>query len=246
MKLTTKAVIIGILGIPIITQVPNNATAGDLEWYPVAAWEMNERPNRTVLHDLSGNNLDGVIGARVDPIKRRYHKFPREPRKEVRPAHIDYVHDNDLLDPGFRDFAVVVRFNWSSKRHDMNLVQKGQGNPEGGIFKMKTTVPAAGQPQGHIKCLFRGSTGNAQVESYSGAKVNDGKWHNVRCERFNGETYMYMDGKLVDHNTNQPGEISNTWPIAIGGNTFCEDTATEENQCNYWWGKIGFVRWLYN
>jgi len=238
MNLRTKCVIIGIASIPIITQA-SNASAGDTNWYPVALWEMNEGPKQSVLHDSTGNGFVGTIGTRI--IKNgKYQTFPREDKQAFRPQHIDRIPDNDILDPGFGDFAVVARFKWGNNRHDINIVQKGQGNPTGGIFKMKTSLKS--QAIGGIKCLFRGSAGNSQVESYPNhSPLNDGKWHTVRCERTVDGSSMFIDGVFVDNNPNLAGEISNDWPITIGGNIKCE-----QYLCNYWWGKIGYVRWVKN
>ena len=211
------------------------ASAGDTDWYPAAAWEMNERIPQ-VLKDSTGNGFVGEIGDRVT-LNKKYHSFPREKRDAFRPEHIDRVYYSPELNPGTADFAVSVRFRWPNKRHDMNLVQKGQGNPEGGLFKMKTSV--GNQPDGAIKCLFRGSEGDSQVESYGYAALNDGKWHHVRCERTVAGSSMFIDGNFVDNNPKLVGDITNDWPITIGGNIKCSQYI-----CNYWWGQIGYVRWL--
>ena len=247
-----KSAILGTASVVGLLALAIPAQAGDAVWYPVAAWEMNEHTDQVNLRDATGNHFSGIIGGRVTPTDRRYHNFPKEPRDTVVPQHIDLVQDYDGLDPGFGDFMVQVSFKWDNDRHDMNLVQKGQGSPAGGLFKMKTSVPSEGQPKGGIKCLFRGSTGDSQVESWGArhggikpGRLNDGKWHSVECSRDVNGTVMFVDGVFVDQNTNQPGEIDNDWPISIGGNTYCRDTPTQENQCNYWWGKIGRVRWLF-
>ncbi|MFL6179423.1 MAG: hypothetical protein ACJ74E_06210, partial [Actinomycetes bacterium] len=144
------------------------------------------------------------------------------------------------LNPGsYEDgWSVTVRFTWL-KGNDMNLVQKGQGDPDGGIFKVKTSVPAAGQPEGYLKCLFRGANGvNSQTESYSAPRSNDGKWHTLRCDILpTGGTRMLLDGVVVNTNPKSPGIIWNDWPVTIGGDIKCGDTF-----CNYWHGAIGFVR----
>lgn len=211
------------------------AHAGDT-WYHVAAWEMNEKAGATVLHD-SANSFDGVIGDRITT-NGSYQSFPREDRQGFFPQHIDRIPDNDSLDPGFGDFAVVARFKWGNDRHDINIVQKGQGSPAGGMFKMKTSLKR--QAIGGIKCLFRGSTGDSQVESYpTFGPLNDNDWHTVKCVRDNNGTTMFVDGTFVDLNTKQPGEISNDWPITIGGNIKCQNYL-----CNYWWGQLDYVRVL--
>jgi hypothetical protein len=213
-------------------------------WTPVALWEMNEHTHAWYLHDSSGNGLRGHIGQRSTPTNRAYIHFPITQRDKVYPGQVSVVPDNYALDPGDSDFLVRAKFRWNGRRHDINLVQKGQGSPVGGLFKMKTTVPSLGQPKGHLKCLFRGSLGDSQVESYSHRRVDDGRWHVVGCGRDANGTYMSIDGNVVDRNPKDPGTISNDWPVAIGGNTYCTDTATENNVCNYWLGDIGFVRWF--
>lgn len=227
----------------LLMAIPSQATEskGHAVWYTIASWEMNERPNAVILRDSTGNGFSGHIGMRVSPSGSN-HVFPREDRQESFPQHIDKIADNDYLDPSFSDFAVAVRFKWDNKRHDMNLVQKGQGSPVGGLFKMKTTIPVLGQPKGHVKCLFRGSNGDSQVNSYeTGYRLNDGTWHVVECERTIQGTLMFVDNVLVDINEHGPGEISNNWPIAIGGNSYCD---RPDLMCNYFWGKIDYVRWL--
>jgi hypothetical protein len=231
----------GAISLLALAFTSNQATAveerGHAVWNEIAKWEMNEGVNATVLRD-SANNFDGHIGKRVTP-NGRYHYFRQELRQDVKPQHIDYVPDNDYLDPSFSNFAVVVRFKWNNNRHDMNLVQKGQGNPASGLFKMKTSV--GNQPDGHIKCLFRGEVRDSQVESYGSGKLNDGEWHTVQCERTSQGTTMLVDDRVVDQNFNQPGSISNNYPIAIGGNSYCSKSNLD---CNYFWGKIDYVRWM--
>lgn len=204
-----------------------------------AHWRMDENRG-TVLRD-SAHNHDGMIGRKVIT-NGAVHRFTKAPRNTYVPGRIDLVPDSDVLDPGNDPFAVTVTFTWP-EGSDNNLIQKGQGSPAGGLFKMKTTVRGMDPPQppGHIKCLFRGSTGDSQVESYSGPRLDDGKWHTVTCRRTSIGTVMAVDGKQVDSNGNDPGVISNDWPIAIGGNSSCADGVVLE--CNYWHGRIGDIKW---
>jgi hypothetical protein len=225
-----------------------SATSG---WFLLARWEMNENPQQTVLRDASGHHIVGTIGRRVTPTSQRYHFFRKENKQGFYPKHVDRVPDQDALDLGQKGFAVIVRFQWY-RGNDMNLVQKGQGSPAGGLFKVKTSVPGAGQPPGYLKCLFRGQDPNtgaftdSQVESYNAPRSDDGQWHVLRCERLDtGGTRMWLDGVIVDTNDKDPGFISNDWPITIGGNGPCKDTPTQNNQCNYWHGRIGYVRMQY-
>ena len=233
----------GVAIVAVVLGMAVTAQAGLKSWVPIASWELNERPAASLLHDGTGHGFTGHIGKRVTPTKRTYHHFPREARDAVKPQHVDVVPDSSGLDPGTADFSVVVRFRWSNNRNDMNFVQKGQGSPAGGMFKVKTSVPGAGQPPGGVKCLFRGSVGDSQVESYpTHAPLNDDQWHQLQCSRTTHGTVMRIDGDVVDINHKQPGLIANSWPVAIGGNTYCNDTMTDQNQCNYFWGAIDYVR----
>lgn len=202
-----------------------------------AHWAMNDSPNAAVLHDTTGS-FNGTTGSKVIR-DRASHRYTPIDRKVYEPRRIDTVPDNDSLDPGDSPFSVRVKFLWN-RNQDNNLIQKGQGSPAGGLFKMKTSVPLAGQPPGYIKCLFRGSTGDSQVESYSAPRLDDGQWHVVNCARTADGTVMKIDGVVVDTNDNDPGAISNDWPITIGGNTHCD---APDLECNYWWGRIGDIRW---
>lgn len=203
-----------------------------------AHWTMNEK-HTSVLRDATGHGYTGTIGRHVvlDGATHRYLPIARGIKQNGR---IDVVPDNNRLDPGARSFSVRVRFLWN-QNSDNNLIQKGQGSPVGGLFKMKTTVESAGQPPGQLKCLFRGDIGDSQVESYGHHRLDNGKWHVVLCGRNAHGTYMRIDGQPVDHNPKQPGVISNDWPIAIGGNTYCPPDFGYE--CNYWWGRIGDITW---
>jgi hypothetical protein len=176
-------------------------------------------------------------------MNRSYHFFDKASRTGfVHRKRIDWTGDpNGILNPGMSSsggWSVSVRFTWL-RGNDMNLVQKGQGNPDGGLFKVKTSVPAAGQPAGYLKCLFRGAGGiNSQTESYSAPRSDDGQWHTLRCEILStGGTRMILDGVVVNTNDKSPGNIWNDWPVTIGGDVKCGNTF-----CNYWHGAIGYVR----
>lgn len=196
---------------------------------------MNEQKGH-VLHNSAGSKFDGHIGRHVG-LTGNAHVFSQIDRGIYQPGRIDVVPDRNRLAPGNAHFAVTVRFKWPGGS-DNNLIQKGQGSPAGGLFKMKTSVGT--QPDGAIKCLFRGSTGDSQVESYGSPRLDDSEWHTVTCIRNRVGTIMAVDGKQVDANGNDPGIINNDWPIAIGGNSNCNSPDLE---CNYWRGQIGDIKW---
>jgi len=221
------AVATGLLAVAIPTAT---AQAGNT----VAAWEMNEGRKTNVLRDSVGN-FNGSLGEHV-VTNGRYHHFDQHNRKTTAPGHINVVPDNDSLDPGFSNFAVVTRIRFTSTL-DRNIVQKGQSAVNGRAFKMKAR---GAEHAGFISCLFRGSDGDSYVDS--NRSLANGKWHTIQCKRTNQGTVMRVDGVVTERNDNDPGSIDNDWPIAIGGNTSCWEGAARN--CNYWWGDIDYIRWM--
>jgi hypothetical protein len=245
-RLTTVVAAALFLTLAVAIDPPTPSQATTAGWVSIARWEMNEHRHPGCCYqrlvDSSGNGHHGVIGKQLrNDLSGRYHHFTKAARTSFHGRkRIDYVPNELGLDPGSAGFAVTVRFRWL-RGNDMNLVQKGQGSPAGGMFKVKTSVPANGQPEGYLKCLFRGSLGDSQVESYDAPRSDDGQWHVLRCERLEtGGTRMILDGAIVDTNYNDPGSISNDWPVTIGGNVKCG-----QYLCNYWHGDIGYVRTYY-
>lgn len=227
------AVALAVVGLLLIAHVgeANAAVKHPL----VAHWQMNERKGHT-LRDSSSNHLAGFIGRHVI-LNGHDHRFPPIARGVFQRGRIDFVPDNPLLDPGDASFSVRVQFLWN-QNDDNNLIQKGQGDPAGGMFKMKTTATGSRLP-GYIYCLFRGSTGDSTVSSEAYPRLDDGQWHVVLCKRTITGTAMWVDGVQVDTNDNDPGTISNDWPVSIGGNK----QWAPGQEPNYFWGRIGDVQW---
>jgi hypothetical protein len=201
----------------------------------VGLWSMNEPPGAGTATDSSGNGQHGTVGSDVQTgvpyagaIAYRFPDIaPNAP--PARPQHLVTVPHSPLLNPGSGDFTVTVRFR--TTRTPSNIVQKGQSGTSGGYWKFE-------QDNGQVKCLFRG--GNLQQRSaYSIRRIDDGLWHTVTCERTSTSVTMYVDG--VRHSTqNGPtGSISNTWPLAIGGKSSCNQYKVG---CDYFSGDIDYVR----
>ena len=220
----------------VARHVAAHAHSAAERWHTVGFWGMNESQRPTLL-DGSTNHLTGHIGDKVG-INGHTHVYSRTSRDAVLPQHVDTVPDSDLLDPGTDPFTVTARVKFGAQR-DRNIVQKGQGDPDGGLFKMKLAVKAP-HPMGGVWCLFRGVNADSTVNSYSIPSLADKTWHVVTCGRTVNGTFMRVDGKVVDRNSNDPGSISNTWPLAIGGNSACDGTV--DRFCNYLAGRIDYVR----
>jgi hypothetical protein len=201
---------------------------------PVAVWEMNEASGSRVLVDSGGNGLNGNIGTEVITGQlvdgATAFRFPRltPNTPPAHPEHLVTIPDDDRLDPGTRDFAVTVRMRTTAKFG--NIIQKGQSGTKGGYFKFQN-------PNGVVKCLFRGSLGQAGVGS--GRPINDGQWHTVRCERTATGVTMTVDGVVTGRRNSPTGNISNTWPVSIGGKVFCDQI---EITCDYYAGLIDRVQ----
>lgn len=228
-KAIIAIVVVVVVAVLILAAKPADART-------VALWKMNETRG-DVLKDAA-HNFRGHIGKRVG-LNGQSHFFSRLDGQAYAPQHIDWVPDDDRLDPGDAPFAVTAYIKYGPRKtKDRNVVQKGQGSPAGGMFKMKTND--GDEPLGMIKCLFRGSGGDSSVNSSSIRRIDNDRWHTVTCKRTLTGTVMQVDGRVVDRNPNDPGTISNNYPVAIGGNTFCQ--TGDSGKCNYWAGRIGFIR----
>jgi hypothetical protein len=201
--------------------------------YPVAIWAMDEPAGARTMHDSSGNGLDGRIGNEVG-VGSRYNgalgfRFSRlEPdTPPTHPHHVVVVPHSSLLDPGSGDFAVTLRLRTTYQFG--NIVQKGQATVPGGSWKLQI-------PNGHVQCWFRGSAGQVLVTAPQ--KINDGKWHVVRCERSYEGVSLTIDGRTAAGKYGATGRIANNWPLSIGGKTECDQRSVG---CDYFAGDLDYV-----
>jgi hypothetical protein len=208
-------------------------TAGASADRPVAVWEMNERTGARTMMDSSGRGLHGRIGGEVHAGTHVNgedgYRFDRlEPdTPPTHPGHLVTVRDADILDPGTRDYAVTVRLRTTHKFG--NIIQKGQATVSGGNFKLQI-------PSGIVECLFRGSSGSILVSSPR--RLNDGRWHTVRCSRTGAGVTLSVDGSTVARRSGWTGRIENSWPVSIGGKTSCDQI---DVGCDYYAGDLDYV-----
>ncbi|MEU4218163.1 laminin G domain-containing protein [Actinoplanes sp. NPDC026623] len=200
----------------------------------MALWNMNEWPGSRTMADSSGNRLTGRIGLEVGTGTQisgaTGYRFDRlEPDSPpTHPGHLVTVSDSSDLDPGTRDFTLTVRLRTVHKFG--NIVQKGQATVSGGNYKMQL-------PGGLPECLFRGSTTTLLV--HSPVRVNDGRWHTVRCARTGSGLAMTVDGSVVARKPGWTGTIANSWPLTIGGKPSCDQI---EVGCDYYAGDLDYVQ----
>ena len=207
--------------------------------HPIAKYEMNEGPRQDVLHDATRHNLNGVIGRKIDT-NGKYLHFEKAPQSvDLQPARTARV-DSDRLNPGTGDFTIAWRARTDKKLLSANVIEKGQGSPTGGMFKIKNSMN--GHDWLRASCFWRGPYGQAFTETTPGMDIRGG-WHVYRCTRIEGVgVQMFVDGQLVDSDTD-PGYIANDWPLSIGGNhVACNDVDGDRRHCNYWAGDLDWVR----
>ena len=213
------------------------APAGAAANRTLARWRMDEGKKAAVMHDSSGHNIDGSIGGAVVPGVKSggviyYHWRDKHPKDPPEPQRLIKVDDN-RLNPGTRDFAVTIRFR--TTRTYGNIIQKGQSGAPGGYFKWQI-------PKGKLTCLFRGRSPSGAVLSRAvnsgGKRLNDGRWHKVRCERTAKRVTMTVDGRFRRSVRGATGRIHNDVPLTIAGKRNCDQV---QITCDYFVGDIASV-----
>jgi hypothetical protein len=220
----------------LVVLLPGTAWAG-----VVADWEMNEPAGATQMTDSSGHGLTGQVGARVrsgvaTPSGRGY-GF-RGAGHDQDPALVVVVPDRTRLDAGTRRFSVTVRFRTSTD--GPNLVQKGQSGEPGGYWKVEVH-------KGWPTCFFRDATGGTKAIGFVGGeqslRVDDNRWHTLRCERRSDQVRITLEPGTRHQATRRVlgrvGNIANSRPVVIGGKLDCSGT---EVGCDYLSGRVDWVR----
>jgi hypothetical protein len=220
----------------VATVLTATAATADASWsQPVAIWEMDEQSGDRTMMDSSGRGLHGRIGDEVrvdnhveDAVGYRFDRLqPDTP--PTHPGHLVTVRDTDVLDPGTRDYTVSLRLRTTGKFG--NIIQKGQATTSGGNFKMQI-------PSGVVECTFRGSSGSLMVSSGQ-RRLNDGRWHTVRCSRTGDGLTLSVDDSTVARRSGWTGRIANSWPVSIGGKTSCDQI---DVGCDYYAGDLDWVQ----
>jgi hypothetical protein len=210
----------------------------------VGDWPMNES-GRPTMTDVSGNGLDGYIGSSVQTNwptgagGKGYHfAGPLNVQNRERLVLVD---DNPLLDPGTGTYSVIVRFRTTGSRP--NILQKGQSEDTGGYWKL---VIHTGWPRCHYRDLNHSTKAIGFDKSPDpNAKVNDGDWHVLRCERNTNSVCVYLDEgtptAMKRCIKGSIGRIDNKQPLSIGGKSRC-DPLQASTTCDYFNGDIDWVR----
>ncbi len=197
-----------VLGVP--------AQASTLADSPtVADWQMNEPSTATTMTDGSVNGFSGAIGDLVRPGAEggtAYHfdaNWKADPVAD-RLVVVPNAH-NGLLDPGTGYYSVAMRFRTS--KADSNIVQKGQSETSGGMWKIGLNK------LGYITCHFRDVNHTTKAVRPRIA-VNDGQWHTILCERTLTGVAMTIDG-FRRYRPGALASIDNKLHLAVGGKLYC-------------------------
>jgi Laminin G domain len=197
--------------------------------------ELNEARGATVARDTSGLHHNGSIGSHLVMNKSFGHWDRHSPAEHVfyGSRHLIVVPDasDHSLDPGRGKFSVEIRFRTSERFG--NVIQKGQATTPGGQVKFQI-------PGGKLTCMFKTSSGVATAGTRE-LRLNDNRWHVVRCDRTPSSVTMYVDGERVSRTNHATGNLDNTKPWAIGGKLDCGPTSGADS-CDYFAGDIDYVR----
>lgn len=124
------------------------------------------------------------------------------------------VADDDSLDVGEGDITMMLwmkqaadQVDWPRPISKMPLF--GTNGPG---FDLIT--PGAQQ---QVLAIFYGMSGGRE-EVHAGADVADGEWHHVVALKEDDEGRIYLDGELAGSGPLTPMDISNDYPLIIGGN----------------------------
>ncbi len=205
--------------------------------YPelVAAWEMNEPEEATVMVDSTGRGHDAPIdqagldtGYVIDGATAYRWLFLAPNAPPANPARIIQVPDSADIEPLSDTFTIEIRFR--TKETFGNITQKGQSTSVGGQWKIQN-------PEGRPSCLFKGSLG--RVSTRSKVALNDLQWHTLSCVRTPTEVRMYVDGVFMNRQRGSSGHIDNALPMTIGGKINCNQTTVT---CDYFSGQIDYIR----
>jgi hypothetical protein len=237
-------VLVGPIALLLAFWAPATASAAPAD-VVVANWQMNEVDKGMGLVDSSGNGFTGTIGNEVKVHQSTgdggwAYQFPGPHFAKYNPEKLALVEDQgDSLDPGpaTGPYAVTIRFKTTAAKP--NIVQKGQNNVRGGFMKL---VLKNGWP----RCHFEDGNQNISATGFvntSVPKVNDGRWHTLRCERSDDGTRVTLDAGTpneatrVNHRT--VGTIDNSRPFMIGGKLDCNRDGVT---CDFFAGYLDWVK----
>jgi hypothetical protein len=171
----------------------------------IALWHLDETSG-TAMHDSAGAN-DGTIyqvalGA-PGTIGSAYGFNGQN-------SYVSVPSTNDL-NPGTANITLTLLLKTTSVPNappaDYDLIRKGTYGPDASEYKVEL------QHSGQASCGFEGSAGYSEL--IAGPRLNDGRWHKVKCVKAPTAIQLVVDGKAFTEPANV-GSISTTAPLIIG------------------------------
>ena len=191
-----------------------------------ARWPMDERLGATVMADVSGSGLDGVIGAGVAVGDGTY-RFPGwtgnvdAAGRLTGPVPVASGAVS-VLEPGRGSFVVSVRLRSAltdqgrlptAPAASFNIVQKGRADQPGGFWKLE--LSADGSSTGRLRWVI--SDGARSAIATSAVRVDDGQWHMVMAERRGDRLALSVDGVSTAVSARSVGDVHpGGVPVTIG------------------------------
>jgi hypothetical protein len=199
----------------------------------VARWHMNESPNATTMVDSSPNGFDGqthgqvVTGVFPGSSGRSGdwgYEFNENTTCTTGTSFV--IVSSGVLgiatptaptfNPGTQPFAFSMWVNTTAKPGtgscDFDLIRKGSG------WKMEI-YPFNGVAQPN--CVWSGVVKGVRTKVAlhkplpSGA-INDGKWHQISCQRTASGEALIVDGRSLASSSVKTGSITNTANVVLG------------------------------
>ena len=131
---------------------------------------------------------------------------------------------------------MTIRFRTNADKP--NIVQKGQNNVRGGFMKLVLK-------SGWARCHFEDGQQHISAIGFvntSAPKLDDGRWHTLRCERTLTGVRVTQDAGTPNAATKfkkgTVGNIDNSRPFFIGGKLDCN---REGVTCDFFNGQLDWV-----
>jgi hypothetical protein len=231
-RIRTSLVSVGVAAGTVIASVFAAVPASAAATTTYGLWYLNEAPGANTARDSSGHGHHGKVGADIQTgvvvSGATAYRFPTWDSTAAR--HEVVVPESDQLDPGRSDFRLSTRFR--TARYYSNVVQKGQAGTTGGYWKLEIA-------RGIAKCQFRTDTGTHLTVSSGSRRVDDARWHSIACYRDGATAWLVVDGVETSRRTGLSGTVNNTWELAMGGKSRCDQV---DVGCDFFAGEIDYVR----
>jgi hypothetical protein len=183
----------------------------------VATWHLDENAGATRMLDSNGDHDGRITGSVESGLRRavagRAYRFRgHDPLIRV-PSSPD-------LNPHRAALRITAYLSVPADltTGDYNVIEKGTETATGGAYKLEivgTRTPRFGYPS----CVFNSSGKTRRVTNrvYGPKRINDGRWHRVRCVLTRTRAFVRVDGVAGDPVHRTVGSIANSTDLTLGG-----------------------------